>query len=307
MKWIEPSVELMGLTPLYHKDNLHAALKHIELCGRKCYKSEDRITEDSATKFVGKLQSSGHLSVLEHSNMVVHLFPDKVILANLSPYIKRGVFSYRGGRQVVTLGGNIRAWLEYLAGYYFEPNILDPYHFEAAIERIDPYAEIITDPDKVPATLRRYTVSFIHDRAFTHELVRHRPASYSQESQRYVRYQDDIEFIMPIEYRGTTPPSWLDYSARVAELSYQHAIENGVLPQIARTVLPNCTKTEIAVTADLIEWQHIIKLRSSKAAHPDMQEIFGYYGPKIIEGIMGGKHHESATDDQQREAGGDTD
>lgn len=115
------------------------------------------------------------------------------------------------------------------------------------------------------------TVRLITDRAVTHELVRHRVASFSQESQRYVPYDDDVEFIMPV---GIDRDSNLAFNAMYdAEESYQTMRKLGLSPQLARCVLPNMAKTEIIVTANLREWRHILKLRTSKAAHPQMRVL----------------------------------
>lgn len=107
------------------------------------------------------------------------------------------------------------------------------------------------------------TVRFITDRAVSHQLVRHRLASFAQESQRYVKY-DDVTFID----RGV-PKGWL---GRFEEY-YRDLIENGAKPEEARAVLPNCTKTEIIVTANCREWRTIFKLRCDKAAQSDIRTL----------------------------------
>ena len=115
-----------------------------------------------------------------------------------------------------------------------------------------------------------FTVKFVTSRDITHELVRHRVASFSQESQRYVSY-DDVEFIMPV---GLDKDSNLAFNAMYdAEEYYQTMRKLGLSPQLARCVLPNMAKTEIIVTANLREWRHILKLRTSKAAHPQMRVL----------------------------------
>jgi len=133
------------------------------------------------------------------------------------------------------------------------------------------------------------TVSFIVNRGVTHELVRHRLASYSQESTRYCNYRGGVSFIVPcwtnihaldnLDREGlllSDPMSndgrWLRSMAR-AEDDYLALLEGGWAPQQARDVLPNATKTEIVTTANLREWRHIFKLRCSKKAHPQMREI----------------------------------
>ena len=121
------------------------------------------------------------------------------------------------------------------------------------------------------------TVKFTTDRGITHEIVRHRIASYAQESTRYCNYNKDkfgkeISVIKPINIKEGTKEyeDWLR-AMNEAEKSYFTLIEDGCKPQVARSVLPTCTKTEIMVTMNMREWRHFIKLRSSSAAHPDIR------------------------------------
>jgi len=113
------------------------------------------------------------------------------------------------------------------------------------------------------------TLLWITDRGVTHELVRHRIASYAQESTRYCKY-DDIAVIKPVLTTATEEDIW--YKAMLAcEAAYGALRELGVAAQHARDVLPTCLKTEIVVTANFREWRHITKLRSSASAHPKIQ------------------------------------
>jgi len=112
------------------------------------------------------------------------------------------------------------------------------------------------------------------DRGVSHELVRHRVGvAYSQESSRYCNYgnANEIQVIEPPQL-GSTRSIWMT-AMRTAEEVYLSMIRSGVAPQIARSVLPTCLKTEIVVTANLREWRTILKQRTSKAAHPQMREI----------------------------------
>jgi thymidylate synthase (FAD) len=164
------------------------------------------------------------------------------------------------------------------------------------------------------SVIEHYNVSvrFIVDRGVTHELVRHRLCSFSQESTRYVNYQGrEIEFVLPCWFNSITEEGvygtseafafeelgnktitgprkdvnysnfkhfdknevyWM-FSMLQSEETYNQLIKNGWTPQQARSVLPNSLKTEIVTTCNLREWRHILKLRTSKAAHPQMREI----------------------------------
>ena len=118
------------------------------------------------------------------------------------------------------------------------------------------------------------TIRLITNRGVTHELVRHRLCAFSQESTRYVKYSD-IEFIEPVWWNDWSIKQqniWLD-SMKRAEESYRQLVDNGAEAEQAREVLPNSLKTEIVVTANLREWRHILKLRCSEKAHPQIHEL----------------------------------
>lgn len=140
------------------------------------------------------------------------------------------------------------------------------------------------------------TVKFVCDRGVSHELVRHRLCSFAQESTRFCNYSKDkfdnqITFIIPpwvslsesewtkdqVKYSKTISfteedLSWLEMMI-TSENYYNHLILKGWQPQQARSVLPNSLKTEIVVKANIREWRHIFKLRTSKKAHPQMREL----------------------------------
>lgn len=123
------------------------------------------------------------------------------------------------------------------------------------------------------------TIKFIFDRGCSHEIVRHRPASYCQESTRYCNYSNDkfgsdITFIKPVFFEEGSKEynSWKS-AMEDSEHTYMDLINMGATPQEARTVLPNSLKTEIYVTARLIEWKHILKIRTGKTVHPQMLQV----------------------------------
>jgi len=118
------------------------------------------------------------------------------------------------------------------------------------------------------------TVKFICDRGVSHELVRHRLVSYSQESTRYCDYSGEVTFIQPFFWqRGSVGYVVWKRLCEAAEEAYKNLRKVGSPPEQARVVLPNSLKTEIVVTANLREWRHILKLRTAKRAHPQMREI----------------------------------
>ncbi|WP_394872669.1 FAD-dependent thymidylate synthase [Clostridium butyricum] len=123
------------------------------------------------------------------------------------------------------------------------------------------------------------SVRVICDRGVTHEIVRHRLASYSQESTRYCNYSSDkfgseLTFIRPCFWSEASEcyKIW-ENSMLEVENNYMKLINSNATPQEARSILPNSIKTEIVMTMNLREWRHFFKLRMSSAAHPQMQEV----------------------------------
>ena len=129
-------------------------------------------------------------------------------------------------------------------------------------------------------------VRFICDRGVTHEIVRHRLASYSQESTRYCNYSKDkfgneITVIDPCFWPDRTIEShkdftlyelWLEFMG-IAESYYFKMVEHGAQAQEARSVLPNSLKTEIVMSCNIREWRHFFKLRTAEPAHPQMRQV----------------------------------
>jgi len=270
----------------------------IEYCGRICYKSEYRIDSGSAIPFVSNITANGHNSVLEMG--VVTL---TVTCATQEPirafFFRQPKFLYidqpRENQLLIT--GSIRAFREM---HFFHPDDAisqaitrflrsrHPYFFEepepfadapagVAIEKME-LAEVEQLPPLVCAKHRFLAVKFIVNRAVTHELVRHRPCSFLQESQRYCRYSADkfgneVTFIKPVFFEeGSEEFILWQQSMEAMEAQYLRLLHTSS-PQAARTVLPNSCKTEIIVYANLLEWQHILSLRTSPAAEPSMREV----------------------------------
>lgn len=129
------------------------------------------------------------------------------------------------------------------------------------------------------AMLEHACASFriITDRGITHEIVRHRIASYAQESTRYCNYStgkfnSEVAVIMPPNMSKGAQFSW-DAACVEAETNYMNMLAMGCTPQIARAVSPTCLKAELVMTANFREWRHFIQLRGSLAAHPQIRPI----------------------------------
>jgi thymidylate synthase (FAD) len=271
----------------------------IDYCGRICYKSEHRIDSGSTIPFVRKMAENGHNSVLEMgvATVVVTCATPEPILA-LFALQPRFLQIDRLEDDVLLITGSIRAFLE-MRQFHPQDGISQaivaflaarhPYFFET----LPPADETVTGEVRVsklalhaleqlaPPLLAKHrfvAVKFIVNRAVTHELVRHRPCTFLQESQRYCRYSADkfgneVTFIKPVFFAEDSEEFavWKEAMA-VTEAHYFRLLQTSS-PQAARTVLPNSCKTEIIVYANLQEWRHILSLRTSPAAEPSMREV----------------------------------
>lgn len=123
------------------------------------------------------------------------------------------------------------------------------------------------------------TIRFICDRGVSHEIVRHRVASYCQESTRYCNYADEkfggeITVIEPCFFeRGTQAYECWRKACECTQFQYLYLLNIGCTPQQARAVLPNSLKTEVVMTANMREWRHFFRLRTAASAHPQMVEV----------------------------------
>ncbi len=223
-------------------------LKRIELCGRVCYKSEDKITETSAEKFVERLIASGHTSVLEHARLRITGDYRDAITGRLMHDLRKEAF-----------GVINRSWDN---GEELRLNARDALLSYPEMKAAD-FAEFENADDYM-------TVRFVCDRAIANELVRHRVFSFSQESTRYVNYKEGVTFVSPVPYGDNTV--WFA-AMEAAEKSYVAMIEAGCAPQEARNVLPLSTKTELIMTGTFAQWKDMLKLRTSPGAHPQMRYL----------------------------------
>lgn len=267
--------------------SLEDVYKHIELCGRVCYHSYDKITPDSSTKFVDRMIKSGHLSSLEHGTIYLYreFNGDKLVEQDFdgwtqmyvnNPYSVIGIRYSVDGVYQVYVTTNYRVIIE---------NGLE--------DDLKYMVDQPTDHHK-----RRYTVRFVCDRGVSHEFVRHRHFSFSQESQRYCNYSKDkfdgVSFIIPKWYsesyrklvdRDNLSDNFdkhLEIEKQVeifedhlkdCEDVYLELLSKGCKPQDARAVLPNATKTELVMTGFASDWEHFFELRDDSRAHPDAQKL----------------------------------
>lgn len=279
MKLIKPSFEI--LEQGFSIDDIY---KHIELCGRTCYKSTDKITESSAKPFVDRMINSKHLAMLEHGTVYLEYhvkdpseigkseYSQQVIISNLinkysiNPYSIVVVNKYYNSCFITT---NYRVIIEN--------------HWEEDLQ-------YLCEPNR--NHIKRYTVRFICNRQVSHEFVRHRVFSFAQESTRYCNYTKDkfgkeLTFIQPCwideeyipgNYNNSEQFAMLIEMLENVESTYNFMINNGWKPQQAATVLPNALKTELIMTgfADKNGWKHFFDLRAkgtTGAPHPQAKEL----------------------------------
>jgi thymidylate synthase (FAD) len=280
MKLIESSVQIIEEKDPY---------KMIELAGRTCYKSEDKITENSAKEFVDRMIKLGHGAMLEHGTIYLTIDGEDPNLSKIqsNPYTKVNLVPY----EVLTEGNYTISYKAYITTnlrVLVENNLK-----ELLCYQVEP-----TEHHE-----KRITAKFICDRGVSHEFVRHRVFSFAQESQRYCNYNKDkfnneLTFIRPTWLNIPTGDytywdgDWCDidnmkiqlpsdngvadnflWCLNNAGMQYRLLINKGLKPQEARGVLPNATKTELVMTGFESDWEHFFSLRCSSKAHPDAKKL----------------------------------
>ena len=293
MKLINQKVEV-----LYQDNGIDGMLKHIELCGRTSYKSEDKITPESYKAFCQRLIDSHHGAVLEFGTVYLKIPYDNRHCDNCNQPIRSPI---------------LKRLLENKYTKYCIENhyIYVTTNFRVIIENdLQPFMPYMCEPTEYHE--KRYTLKFTTSRGISHELVRSRTMSFIQESQRYCNYSkekygEEITFIIPSWFdtfnkTGVYEGEIRDGSNRViigdetiklssdqdfmehfmcsrlveAEKAYFYLIKRGYTPQQAREVLPNATKTEICMCGFASDLRFFFDLRlfgKTGAPHPSMVEL----------------------------------
>ena len=283
MRLIKPKVEIINQKP-----GVEGLFKHMELCARTCYKSEDKITEDSARKFIDNvIVARGHTAMLEHGTVYLKIpygimydtgyFSNEAIATKYidNPYSivqNSQIYDYwcvTSNYRVLLQNG----WLDDLQ-YLCEPT---EYH------------------------VRRITVRFICDMGVAREFCRHRVFSFAQESTRYCNYAKskfgkELNCIIPCWYKNMfegnsynielchtydltiseglsrTEAAWIQAMCE-AESTYFGLLTEGEPAQQARNVLPLALKTELIMTGTDEQWAGFFNLRCARDAHPQAREL----------------------------------
>ena len=316
----------------------------IERCGRICYKSEDKITNESAEKFVKNMIEHRHTAMLEHSHIYLCIREGVMSLVRkwleteltsrraniIIPYLNITSIRHRNYKYTL-LSGSFRTFIN-MFDFYFTGYTANCGMDAIYIELNKAYGEVFPNKNTVAPSIastnevmrwRRsvilfknakqfindiktmdgvnndvlskhivHSIVFTCDRGVSHEIIRHRPCSFAQESTRYCCYSKDkfgneITVIEPCFYERDSDSYkiWKE-QCESAEKAYLSLIENKSSAQQARSVLPNSLKTEIVVTATENEWKHILNLRkfgTTGAPHPQTKEIMDIAYPLLVE------------------------
>jgi thymidylate synthase (FAD) len=302
MKLIKPGFAIIKQEP-----GLDGMYKQIELAGRTCYKSEDRITIDSAKGFVERMVKSGHGAMLEHGTVYLYIPYDANQEGN--SYVWDDQTDRHYDTYVLKYQNNAHTRVHYDED--FNAYITTNYRVLVENDWLRDL-EYMCEPKSYHE--HRYTVKFTCDRGVTHEFVRHRVFSFAQESTRYCNYSKDkfgseVTFILPPWLDENNPnlykcwqaaDNWgeclPEYYYRItdigakdgmyvdthqafatalfhAEKLYFSLLENGWKAQEARAVLPNAVKAELVMTGFASDWKHFFDLRDAASAHPQAREL----------------------------------
>lgn len=279
MNLIKPKFEILEQQP-----GIDGIYKMIELAGRTCYRSEDKITPDSAAAFVDRMIKSGHGAMLEHGTVYLHIKYTSPL--NDPHYIESSNDSHKYEENKYSITKRILV-------NGFEHNVYITTNLRVLVENdwMDDL-KYLCEPTEYHE--KRVTVRFVCDRGILAEFTRHRTFSFAAESTRYCNYSKDkfnneITFIIPcwlgwdeqnIHYgdfeksgSGSIDSGLFINSLLDAEDYYLCLLKEGWKPQEARAILPNSLKTELVMTGFTSDWEHFFKLRDAGSAHPQAREL----------------------------------
>lgn len=300
MKIINQEIELVDEPNIYKK---------IEEAGRICYNSQHLIKEGSAETFIKTILKNKHFSVLEHGSVGIAIrgfnteieeerYYLQILLGRKGDTNSRINIVLDEERKDILMIGNVRGWLDFL----FKEGRFSPYDLEGILSKLRYFLsleypllfredereikeedissiEILTTDDiyrSVPEFLS-FTFKITTDRATSHQLVRHRDLSFSQQSQRYCNYSldkfgKDIDFIINKDL-SVGNKTKIEVLSLQAQDTYMALINNKVKPENARGVLPNTTATKLYITGNVNQWANFIHLRKIPNAQSEIREI----------------------------------
>lgn len=273
MRLVEPSFEILEQAP-----GIPGIKKQIEIAGRTCYKSEDKITDTSCEEFVDRMVNSGHGTMLEHGTVYLYIKYGSP-LDNDNEYFKLVDIAIKYKKNKYSI---VNTKVENT--YWHHCWITTNYRVLVENEWLD---DLQYQCEPTEYHEKRVTVKFICDRGVSHEFVRHRVSSYAQESTRYCNYLKE-KFGMSVTF---TQPDWIktedqsefEEDCKAMEAIYFKWLNKGYKAQEARYFLATGVKTELVVTAFISDWEHFFKLRCHSTAHPDARALAIPLKDKFIE------------------------
>lgn len=288
MKLIKPSFLIKE-----QESGLLGIYRQIEYAGRICYKSSDKITEDSAKPFVDRMIASQHYAMLEHGTVYLH------IEDYFNSESSKAIAHYTGTDCIISTKFSIdrmktnpysKCVIRRLGMHGRQAYITTNYRVLVENGWLDDL-KYLCEPTEFHE--KRVTVKFILSRSVAQEYTRHRALSFAMESQRYCNYSSDkfnneVTFIVPcwmsdeqrslsLESRDICGNTYAEVcfkeSLIKAEKVYFILLKEGWRPQQAREVLPNACKTELVMTGFVSDWKHFFELRCASSAHPQAREL----------------------------------
>lgn len=257
MKLVKSSFEIIEQGP-----GVEGIYKIIEQAGRTCYKSEDKITEDSSKSFVDRIIASNHGAVLEQGTIYLDITESNDIIS-LGNFFRTNPYS--------------RIYKDTLESLWDHPHLYVTTNYRVLVEHFDDnlilkVLQYLCKPTKFHS--KKVAVKFILPIGISREFCRHRAFSFIEMSTRYCNFSKD-KFSNEITFieDSYSDPDLLQY----IEEGYMKAIKEGKKPQEARNILPLCTKTELIMTGFISDWMHFFELRNNKygrgGAHPQADEL----------------------------------
>lgn len=270
MKLINSSFEILEQAP-----GIKGVKKQIELAGRTCYKSEDKITGSSCKEFVNRMINSGHGAMLEHGT--VYLYIEYGSPMDEKYFIGTEIRTKYTKNKYSKVNTNL------VNNYLHKVYITTNYRVLVENEWLD---DLQYQCEPTEHHEKRITVKFILPISISREFIRHRTASFAEQSTRYCNYSKnkfngELTFIKPYWYDQSD--EGFESACQYYEDTYMMAIETGLKAQEARELLPLCTKTELIMTAFVSDWEHFFQLRCHSTAHPQARELAIPLKDKFIE------------------------
>lgn len=271
MRIVKPKYEIVQQAPGYD-----GMLRHIEIAGRTCYKSEKMITDDSAAQFVKRLVMSGHLAMVEHGTVYLTMPMDNMWYTRFdaNPY---SIVNIDHKKDTLCITTNFRVLIENEWSNLIEQYMTEPTNQHERRVTVRFYTQIAVSREynrhranSIAESSTRYC-NYTKEK-FGGEVAINKPSFVNMEGHRYPEFQDYInEMYLQYESQWDVIDWWL-FANLACEKAYESLVKLGWTAQQARTVLPLDTNTELIHTAFVSDWKHFFDLRAdgkTGAPHPD--------------------------------------